>query len=216
MRLGIMLASAAAISLSASMAAADSGDIHRVTGAELVNLRAGPSDQTNVRGRVEAGDEVIELTRDEGWVGVRVLQTGEEGWIYGGLLEQVSQSSFTGGDGGGGVADSGGEEDAGFLRYSSGFNTLVQRINGNLGYPMVAETLEPAQGVLRVVPTEQWLRNASYESHLLAATAFYQLWKNHQNGQWVSLILTDGTEERPYITIEDQEGGPQLSVQSTT
>jgi hypothetical protein len=29
---------------------------------------------------------VIELTRDGNWVGVRVLQTGEEGWIYGGLL----------------------------------------------------------------------------------------------------------------------------------
>ena len=27
------------------------GDIHRVAGADVVNLRAGPSDQTNVRGR---------------------------------------------------------------------------------------------------------------------------------------------------------------------
>lgn len=213
MRLGILLAGTAALVLAPHLSMADSGDIHRVTGAELVNLRAGPSDETNVRGRVEAGDEVIELTREEGWVGVRVLQTGEEGWIYGGLLEQVSQSSFSGGSSGSAGSSAGGEDDAGFLRYSSGFNTLVQRINGNLGYPMVAETLEPAQGVLRVIPTEQWLRDASYESHLLAATAFYQLWKNHQNGEWVSLILTDGSQERPYITIEDQEGGPELTVQ---
>jgi uncharacterized protein YgiM (DUF1202 family) len=53
------------------------GDIHRVAGAEVVNLRAGPTDQSNIRGRVEQGDEVIELTRDADWVGVRVLQTGE-------------------------------------------------------------------------------------------------------------------------------------------
>ena len=35
---------------------------------------------------------MIELTRDGNWIGVRVLQTGEEGWIYSGLLEQVAQS----------------------------------------------------------------------------------------------------------------------------
>ena len=56
------------------------GDIHRVSGADVVNLRAGPSDASNIRGRIDHGDEVIELTRDGNWVGVRVLQTGEEGW----------------------------------------------------------------------------------------------------------------------------------------
>ena len=70
------------------------GDIHRVSGAEVVNLRAGPTEESNIRGTVELDDEVIELTRDRNWVGVRVLQTGEEGWIYGGLLEQVAQSGL--------------------------------------------------------------------------------------------------------------------------
>jgi hypothetical protein len=66
----------AAAGTGAAMAAP--GDIHRVTGADIVNLRAGPSDETNIRGRVEQGDEVIELTREGSWVGVRVLPTGEE------------------------------------------------------------------------------------------------------------------------------------------
>ena len=60
----------------------------------MVNLRAGPSDESNIRGRVEQGDEVIELTSDGNWRGVRVLQTGEEGWIYGGLLERVAPSGL--------------------------------------------------------------------------------------------------------------------------
>jgi len=74
------------------------GVIHRVAGADVVNLRAGPSDASNIRGRVDHGDEVIELTRDGNWVGVRVLQTGEEGWIYGGLLERVARSGLLPGD----------------------------------------------------------------------------------------------------------------------
>ena len=41
------------------------GDIHRISGADVVNLRAGPTDASNIRGSV------------------RVLQTGEEGWVYG-------------------------------------------------------------------------------------------------------------------------------------
>jgi hypothetical protein len=43
-----------------------------------------------VRGTVERGDEVIELTRRDNWLGVRVLRTGEEGWIFGYLLEPVA------------------------------------------------------------------------------------------------------------------------------
>ena len=38
------------------------GDIHRVVNADRVNLRAGPSDESSVRGTIERGDEVIELT----------------------------------------------------------------------------------------------------------------------------------------------------------
>ena len=107
-------ASAVATLIVASLggaALAAPGDIHRVTGAEIVNLRAGPSDESNIRGRVDQGDEVIELTSEGNWVGVRVLDTGEEGWIYGGLLERVAQSGLLPGDPG--LIDEG---DGGFLQ----------------------------------------------------------------------------------------------------
>jgi uncharacterized protein YgiM (DUF1202 family) len=48
------------------------GDIHRVSGADVVNLRAGPTDASNIRGKVDQGDEVIELAREGNWIGVRV------------------------------------------------------------------------------------------------------------------------------------------------
>jgi hypothetical protein len=108
------------------------GDIHRVVNADLVNLRAGPSNESSVRGTIERGDEVIELTRRDNWLGVRVLRTGEEGWIFGQLLEPVALSTL----GTGGAPP---VEDVGFLRLSEGFNRLIRSINGNLGYPVAQE-----------------------------------------------------------------------------
>jgi uncharacterized protein YgiM (DUF1202 family) len=181
------------------------GDIHRVTGAEVVNLRAAPSDESNIRGRVEAGDEVIELTRDGNWVGVRVLPTGEEGWIYGGLLERVAASGLVPGDA---AAWSG---DAGFMQLSESFDHLIRRINGDLGYRMVDDVVQTGDGVLQVTPTEAWLRSASRDAHMMAALAFYQLWKNHQNGRPVALVMTDDRGEE-YIRIVDRDLGPELAM----
>ncbi len=205
-RTSAVAAACAAVVLAGAGTAAEAapGDIHRVSGAEVVNLRAGPSDESNIRGRVELGDEVIELTSDGNWRGVRVLQTGEEGWIYGGLLERVAQSGLLPGD----VADA---EPGGFLQLSEDFDRLVRRINGGLGYRMVEQANVTGDGVLRVEPTPSWLRAGSRDSHLMAALAFYQMWKNHQNGRPVAMVLEDGSGA-DYIRIADGDLGPELAM----
>lgn len=183
------------------------GDIHRVSGAELVNLRAAPSNESNVRGRVDGGDEVIELTSEGNWIGVRVFETGEEGWIFGDLLERVATSGLRAGGSPAGVPD------VGLMQLSEGFNALVHRIGQDLGYPLIESTSQPGQGVLRITPTAAWLRNGSRDSHLMAATAFYQMWKNYHNGERVTLVLTDpGGDD--YIMINDTDSGPDLSVRA--
>jgi uncharacterized protein YgiM (DUF1202 family) len=189
-----------------SAALAAPGDIHRVTGADVVNLRAGPSDESNIRGRVEAGDEVIELTRDGNWVGVRVLPTGEEGWIYGGLMERVAASGLMPGDA---AAWSG--RDAGFMQLSESFDHLIRRFNGDLGYRMVDDVVQTGDGVLQVTPTPAWLRSGSRDAHMMGALAFYQLWKNHQDGRPVALVMTDDRGEE-YIRIADGDLGPELAM----
>ena len=197
---------ALSLALLSGAAAAAPGDIHRVAGAEVVNLRAGPSDDSNIRGRVEQGDEVIELTSEGNWVGARVLKTGEEGWIYGGLLERVAQSGLLPGDAGAGF-----EGDGGFLQLSEGFDRLIRRIDGGLGYRMVEEAVPTGDGTLRVTPTPAWLRGASRDSHLMAALAFYEMWKNHQNGRPVAMVMKDD-RGADYIRIVDGDRGPELAI----
>lgn len=199
-KLPTMLLTSLALTTTAALAAP--GDIHRIAGADLVNLRAGPSDQTNIRGRVEQDDEVIELTREGSWVGVRVLEMGEEGWIFGGLLETVAPSGLSPGTAG---------TDAGFLQLSESFDVLMRRINTQLGYPVVDTVEQTGDGTLRIVPTRQWLRDGSREAHMMAAAAIYQMWKNHQNSAPVGVVMADASGE-DYITIRDEASGPSLSI----
>lgn len=205
----ILAAACAALALGAAGggALAAPGDIHRVSGAEVVNLRAGPSNDSNIRGRVEQGDEVIELTSDGNWFGVRVLQTGEEGWVFGDLLQPVAQSGLLPRDGG----TEGAGEDAGFLQLSEGFDQLIRRLNRDLGYRLVEDAVPVEEGVLQVTPTADWLRGGSRDSHIMAALAFYQMWKNYQDGRPVTLVMPDD-QGQEYIRIADGSRGPELSI----
>jgi hypothetical protein len=87
----------------------------------------------------------------------------------------------------------------------------MRRVNGDLGYRVVEEAAPVAEGVLQVRPTESWLRNAGREAHMMGALAFYELWKNHQNGRPVTLIMTDDRGEE-YIRVVDSDLGPELAV----
>lgn len=190
------------VGMSIVSAVADTGDIYRVTG-EKVNLRAGPSNEADVRTTVEAGDELIELQKRGSWLGARVLGTGKEGWIYEELVERVSQSLLR--EGATAVP---------FEELSESFGSLLDSINNYLGYRLVDRVERIEDNTLRVIPTQEWLLYASREAHLMAALALYQMWKNHQDGRPVSLLLVDPQNEN-YITINDEESGPVLSVQKS-
>jgi SH3-like domain-containing protein len=195
----LTLATALAVS-GATGALAATGDLHRVT-SERANLRAGPSEANNVRGQIERGEQVVELRETNGWIGVRVVRTGEEGWVSGSLLERVSQSTL-----GQGQA----ETSAGFLDLSESFDRALRGINTMTGHPAVREVRQAEGGALRVTPNDDWLRATSRDAHLMTALAAYQMWKNHQNNAPVRVVLLDGRE--PYITIADEGDGPRVTV----
>ena len=190
----------AASALLALAAVAAPGDLHRVTG-EKVNLRSGPSDSTTVRSTVKRGDELIELRRERGWLGVRVVRTGEEGWIFGDLVERVAQSQL------GSAA-----VDAGFQELSPQFNQLIGGMAEELGYPIIGTVEMTGGDSLRVAPTKSFLLNSGRDAHMALATAIYQLWKNHQNQRPVRLDFL-GFDGAPYIVLEDIASGPRWTIE---
>ena len=82
----------------------------------------------------------------------------------------------------------------------------MRRVNGDLGYRLVEEAGPVAEGVLQVRPTAAWLRSGGRDAHLMGALAFYELWKNYQDGRRVTLVMTDDRGEE-YIRIADGDPG---------
>lgn len=176
------------------------GDTYRVIG-ERLNLRAGPSDDANVRGQIAQGEQLLELQRDGNWYGVRVLRTGEEGWVFGNLVEPVGTSTL--GGGAGGIAE------AGFGDLSRDFDRLMGHVAQRYGFPLFDRVNQAGGDTLEVTASEDWLRAGSRDEHLLAATAIYQMWKNHQNSRPVRVaVLEPGGEG--YITIDETQGPDRL------
>lgn len=183
----------------AGVALAGPGDVYKVTN-ERVNLRAGPTDQSAVRGQVLQGDELIELAQQGRWLGVRVARTGEEGWVYGDLVRRVAQSTL------GRRASA-----AGFGKYSRDFDSLIETINGEVGYPMVASIDRAANNTLRVTPTPEWMLNTGRDAKLYAALALYQMWRNASGGRPANVAMRYNGAD--FLTVGDTNTGPALAYE---
>jgi hypothetical protein len=189
-----------ASALLAGAAAAAPGDLYKVSG-ERVNLRSGPSDGTTVRSTVDRGDELVELRRERGWLGVRVVRTGEEGWIFQDLVRRVARTQL-----GSPLVD------AGFQELSPQFNQLISALGEELGYALIDKVEMTGGDALRIAPSNNFLINAGRDAHMALAMAVYQLWKNHQNQRPVRLDFV-GLDGAPYIAIEDLDSGPIWSIE---
>jgi hypothetical protein len=203
--LGKLLSTACGVGLMALAAApvlAATGDTHRVVG-ERVNLRAGPSDDANVRAQITQGEQLLELRRDGNWVGVRVLRTGEEGWIFVDLVQPVATSTLGGGAGGPTPVT------AGFGDLSRDFDRLMGELTQRYGFSLFDRIHQAGGDLLEVTMSPQWLRAGSDDEHLLAAAAIYQMWKNHQNSAPVRVVMLT-PDGKPLITIDETRGGDSL------
>ena len=172
--------------------------------AERVNLRTGPSDTANVRGQILQGEQLLELRREGNWYGIRVLRTGEEGWIFSDVIQTVTPSTL--GSAGGQAALT-----AGFGDLSRDFDRLMGSLAQRAGYSLIERASQKGGDTLEVTMTPEWLRSGSTDEHLFAASAIYQMWKNHQNSAPVRVVLLEPGGE-PYVTID--ETGPAESLLS--
>lgn len=189
----------------AGSAAAAPGDTYKIA-SDRVNLRAGASDSANVRSQVLRGEEVVELRQDGRWLGVRVLRTGEEGWIFSELLTPAATSTL-----GGPIEPA--LKPAGFGDLSRDFDQLMAQLNQRAGYALVQKVRPRDGNALDVSLTPQWLRDGSRDDHVLTALTIYQMWKNHQNSAPVRVSLLQPGGE-PYVVIDDTAKGPSISMES--
>lgn len=178
-------------------AAAATGDLYKVT-SEKLNLRTGPSNDARVRSAIDQGGEVVELRRSGNWLGVRVLKTGDEGWVYARLVDRVAESNL----GGPPVSQ------AGFGELAPDFDVLLAEINERLGYEMAAKVAPTGSNGLKVEPTREW--SYGLDAKLFAALALYQMWKTYNNGRPVSVQI--GAAQDDAITMSDSNEGPILQL----
>ena len=82
------------LAVGSTTALAAPGDLYGVT-AERANIRAEPSEGATVQRQIERGDQVLEVKREGDWYGVRVLRTGEEGWIHHDLVERSARTTLS-------------------------------------------------------------------------------------------------------------------------
>lgn len=61
------------------------GDVLYISGS-LVNIRANSTTESAVVTRISKGREVEEVTRQSGWVKIKILGTDQEGWVHTALL----------------------------------------------------------------------------------------------------------------------------------
>ena len=187
------------MTLGAAPAMAAIGDLLSVT-AERVNLRAGPSDAANVRGQLLRGEQLIELRREGGWLGVRHLRTGEEGWIFGELVRRDQGSTLER------QARSGG-----FGELSRDFDRMFGMLGDQLGLDPVSRVEVKNGSDLEVLLDPEWVRAGSAREHLWSALAIYTMWKNHQNNRPVRVVMRSAPDES-YITIDDRSSEPAISI----
>ena len=89
-----------------------------------------------MRSQVIQGEQLLELRRDGNWYGVRVLRTGEEGWIFGDLVEPLAPTTLSGG--------AGGLPSAGFADLSPDFDRLMANLSPALRLPLFETVRQPA------------------------------------------------------------------------
>lgn len=195
----LALCACAFLGLGIATASADTGDVLRITG-EKVNLRSGPSDDASIRSTVMQGTELIELRREGSWVGVRVQETGQEGWVFSDLVDRVAASNLDAG------------VDDAFAGISPEFGGLLSEIGEEAGYRMVDEVRQTDGDRLLVTPTADWMDRASRETKLMTALAIYEMWKNHNNGRPVRVGIVD-RQGNGLVDIADGAGGPEMTVE---
>lgn len=181
----------------ATTALALPGDI-LVVGGDRVNLRAAPSKDADVVGRLTRGEVVIERERSGEWIRVDLGGGHAGGWTHGSFLKSLGLKEPS--------AASGGPGFAAFQAKLEGENLRVFAATGVYPY-LAARDLGDAMVI--VEPSDDWLVNG--RNHAADALRLFDLWKKENAGRSVTLTISD-RYGNVYITVQDTDSDPLLTV----
>lgn len=184
----------AALVLIGGAALAAGGDALTVTGSR-VNVRAGPSTDTQVLTQVSRDQQVIERGRQGEWVQVELPDRGgEQGWIHGSLLAPVATQADRNGVPEPAVGPSAAEL-AGVRRFRASVDYLNKRAQQVAGVDLFTGVEPAGAGAVQVSTTDAWhtVPPAGQRSYLNTLVARWAAAKGGTDPVSVQIVGPDGS-----------------------
>ena len=128
-------------------------------------VRESANDSASTLLSVDRGHELVEISRQKGWVEVGVARTGKIGWV------PISSTTLTQTSGGTRTP----ETDK-FRKFMAAFSTLNQRVKSQTGIELFSDAEDMADGILHVTATDAWL-SGSIDEKSSSLNAVYNLWQ---------------------------------------
>ncbi len=129
-------------------------------------VRESASDSAPVLVSVSTGHELVEMSRQNGWVEVGVARTGKIGWV------PLSSTTLTHKSRGNPTP----ETDK-FRKFMAAFSTLNQRVKSQTGIELFSNAEDLGDGILHVTATDTWL-TASTDEQSSSLNTVYKLWQD--------------------------------------
>ena len=128
-------------------------------------VREAASESASALITVDAGHELIEVSRANGWVEVGVARTGKVGWV------SISSTMLTQAFGGTQTP----ETDS-FVRFTVAFSILNQSVKSQTGIALFSDAEDMGDGIICVTATSAWLSGSADEQASTLNTV-YELWR---------------------------------------
>ena len=173
---------------------ADIGDELVITG-DIVNIRIGPSIDTDAMIKLLKDHKVIEIQRQEDWVEIETHRKDiKTGWVHESLVAKVTATTTK-------PPKQKTLSQRRFEHFMQGFNEYNEIIIKQNGALYFLEARDKGKGVIDVIATEAWL-NAGREERGISLNEVFKLWSDVVPvGSPMSVIVFDEQGEQHMVML---------------
>ncbi|MDH5190622.1 MAG: SH3 domain-containing protein [Gammaproteobacteria bacterium] len=219
---------------------AATGDVFYITGS-LVNIRASATTESAIVTRISKGRKVEEVTRQSGWVKVKIIGTDKQGWVHTALLnyrmpelspdekELIShgplqretpetKKTVTEKLAVPEVVEKKMEPNVPvvstdpFEKFINGFNLFKDKKMVNQGASQFGEVDDKGDGVLHISVTEDWLKNP-LQTRKQDLKQIFDIWYSARSKKHSAVYLMEASSSIPAaIYIKDKKGKIHTAV----